>query len=197
MFSLLASSCVQAHEHELGCSRCFQRTIWEQASDWLNSFGDGGEETEKMVDQLGFASIGLLNRSSFTLYISLWDVYDTVLINILQVNPKPFVCWTARFKRDLCSWRAKLREWKMLTEFYLISQAAGQCAWHLVCTVRGSQLMRGTHCTKTGHNTLLLPSGHFETEKWWLNFCLISQAARRCTRHSECTVRGSELMRGS
>ena len=79
----------KANEYELGCSRCFQRRIWEQASDWLNSFGDGGEETEKRVDQLetekrgdqletekredqlGFASNGLLNPSSFTLYIGL------------------------------------------------------------------------------------------------------------------------------
>ena len=61
----------KAHEHELGCSRCFQRRIWEQASDWLNSFGDGGEETKKRVDQLGFASNGLLNPSLFTLYIDL------------------------------------------------------------------------------------------------------------------------------
>ena len=37
----------KAHELELGCSRCFQRRIWEQASDWLNSFVDGGEETKK------------------------------------------------------------------------------------------------------------------------------------------------------
>ena len=36
----------------------------------------------------------------------------------------------------------------------------------------------------TGHNTLLLPSGHFEMEKRWPIFCLISQAARRCTRPS-------------
>ena len=38
----------KAHEHELGCSRCFQRRIWEQASDWLNSFVDGGEETTRL-----------------------------------------------------------------------------------------------------------------------------------------------------
>ena len=36
----------------------------------------------------------------------------------------------------------------------------------------------------TGHNTLLLPSGHFEMEKRWPIFCLISQATRWCTRPS-------------
>ena len=61
----------KAHEHEFGCSRCFQHRIWEQASDWLNSFMDGGEETQKRVDQLGFASNSLSNPSSFTLYIGL------------------------------------------------------------------------------------------------------------------------------
>ena len=61
----------KAHEHELGCSKCFQSRIWEQASDWLNSVVDGGEETQKRVDQLGFASNGLSNPSSFTLYIGL------------------------------------------------------------------------------------------------------------------------------
>ena len=35
----------KAHEQEFRCSKCFQRKIWEQASDWLNSFGDGGEST--------------------------------------------------------------------------------------------------------------------------------------------------------
>ena len=28
----------KAHGHALGCSKCCQRRIWEQASDWLNSF---------------------------------------------------------------------------------------------------------------------------------------------------------------
>ena len=125
----------KAQKHELGCSRCFQRRIWEKASDWLNSFVDGGEDTEKRVDQLGFTSNGFKEPIPFTLYIGLWDVYDTVLINIFKVSPKPFVCWTARFKRDLCGWRAKLREWKMMTKFYLISQAARQPrgTWRAQC----------------------------------------------------------------
>ena len=50
------------------------------------------------------------------------------------------------------------------------------------------------------HNTLLLPSGHFEMghfemEKRWLIFCLISQAARRCTRPSARLMRGSQPFR--
>ena len=44
----------------------------------------------------------------------------------------------------------------------------------------------------TGHNTLLLPSDHFEMEKRLPIFCLISQAARRCTRpsaqHAQCVA---------
>ena len=44
-----------------------------------------------------------MNPSSFTLYIGLWDVYDAALIKNFQVSPKPFVCWIARFKRDLCA----------------------------------------------------------------------------------------------
>ena len=42
-----------------------------KASDWLKSFVHGGEETQNRVDQLGFASNGLSNPSSFTLYIGL------------------------------------------------------------------------------------------------------------------------------
>ena len=46
----------------------------------------------------------------------------------------------------------------------------------------------------TGHNTLLLPSGHFDMEKRWPNFCLISQAARQCMRPSarraQCVAAG-------
>ena len=113
----------KAHEHELqhelGYSSYFQRRLLLQASDWLNSFVDGGEETQKRVDQLGFPSNGVSNPSSFTLYIGLSDVCDTVIIKNFLINPKPFVCWTARFKRDLCCRRAKLHDWKMMTEFLL------------------------------------------------------------------------------
>ena len=56
----------KAHEHELGCSRYFQLRVWEQASDWFNSFVDGGEETKKRVDKLGFTSNGVSNLSLFT-----------------------------------------------------------------------------------------------------------------------------------
>ena len=41
----------KVHEHELGCSRCFQRRIWEQASDWLNSFVTE-EKKQKSSDRL-------------------------------------------------------------------------------------------------------------------------------------------------
>ena len=118
-FFLLASGCVQGPWARTGMLEMFPVQDMG-ASFWLvELFCDGGEETKKRVDQLGFASNGLLNPSSFTLYIGLWDVYDTVLIKNLQVSAKPFVCCIARFKRDLCSWRPKLRDWKMMTEFVL------------------------------------------------------------------------------
>ena len=102
----------KAHGQALRCLKCCQRRIWEQASDWLNSFAmeEKKQKRGQTLDQLGFASNGLMNPSTFTLYIGLWDVYDTVLIKNVQVSPKPFVCWTARFKRDLCGWRAKLSD---------------------------------------------------------------------------------------
>ena len=125
-----------------------------------------------------------MNPSSFTLYICLWDVYDAVLIKNFQVNPKPFVCLTARFKRDLCGWRAKLCDWKMMTEFVL---DLASCMTGCVYTVRVTQLMRGTQL----YRDWTLDTTHFYcppvTLKWKsddLIFCLISQAARRCTRPS-------------
>ena len=59
----------KAHGQALGCSNCCQRRIWEQASDWLNSFVT--EEKKQKRDKLGFASNGLMNPSLFTLYIGL------------------------------------------------------------------------------------------------------------------------------
>ena len=51
----------KAHEHALRCSKCFQRKIWEQASDWLNSFvmEEKKQKRVQTLDQLGFASNGL------------------------------------------------------------------------------------------------------------------------------------------
>ena len=169
----------KAHGHPLRCSRCFQRRTWEQASDWLNSC-DGGEETKMRVDQLSFASNSLLNPSSFTLYLRLWDVWDTVLIKNFQVSPKPFVFWTARFKRDLCGWRAKLRDWKMMTEFVL---DLANCMTGRAYTVRGSQVMRGTKLYKDW-------TRHTFTALW----SLWNGKVMTC---SACTVCGSQLMRGS
>ena len=84
----------KAHGQALGCSKCPQRRIWEHASDWLNSFVTEEKKQKRgwTLDQLGFASNGLMNPPSFTLYIGLRDVYDAVLIENLQVSPKPFVC---------------------------------------------------------------------------------------------------------
>ena len=84
----------KAHGQVLGCSKCPQRRIWEHASDWLNSFvtEEKKQKRGKTLDQLGFASNGLMNPLSFTLYIGLRDVYDAVFIKNFQVSPKPFVC---------------------------------------------------------------------------------------------------------
>ena len=122
----------KAHEHELRCSRCFQRRIWEQTSDCLNSFVDGGEETKKRVDQLGFTSNGLLNPSAYWTHRR-----SQFLLKLFQASPKSFVCWTARFKRDMYGWRAKLRYWKMMTEFvrHLASCTTGcpHVTWRTQC----------------------------------------------------------------
>ena len=174
MFLLLVSGCFQGPWAWTLLLEMFpaQDSLWEQASDWLNYFVDGGEETKKRVDQLGFALNGQLNPSSFTLCIGLWEVFDTVLIKIFQVNPKPFVCWTARFKRDLCGWRAKLRDWIMMTEFLL--DLASCTTGHAALGVHNARQPADERDTAV--QRLLLPSGHFEMEKWWPNFCLISQA---------------------
>ena len=123
----------KAHEHKLGCSRCFQHRIWKQASDWLNSFVAGSKLligwtllwTAVNKHKKGYISSASLRtayrihpRSLCTSACEIYN-YDTVLIENFQVNPKPFVCWTAIFKRDLCGRRAKLRDWKMMTEFVL------------------------------------------------------------------------------
>ena len=110
-----------------------------------------------------------MNPSLFTLYIGLWDVYDTVLIKIFQVSPKPFVYWTARFKRDLCGWRAKplilnLRQtsclnshgrahgWQVTHGFYIvftIESHARSRGWpvthgfYIVCTLKSLARSRG------------------------------------------------------
>ena len=174
MFSILASSCVQG-------ARMFEMLAAQDmgASFWLvELFRDRGEETKKRLDsRLRFERFK--EPMSFTLYIGLWDTYDAVLIKKkFQVSPKHFVCRTARFKRDLCAVgepNCVIEKWWL--NLYLISQAA--------CTQYESpSWWEGHSCTKTGHNTLLLPSGQFEMEKRWPNFCLISQAARRCTRPS-------------
>ena len=69
---------------------------------------------------------------------------------------------------------------KWWPNLYLISKAARPAA----CTqCQSPSWWDGHSCTKTGHSTLLLPSGHFEMERRWPNFCLISQAARQCARH--------------
>ena len=84
----------KAHGQALVCSKCPQRRTWEHASDWLNSFVTEEKKQKRglTVDQLGFASNGFTNPSSFILYIGLRDVYDAVLIKSFQVSPIPFVC---------------------------------------------------------------------------------------------------------
>ena len=48
-------------------------------------------------------------------------------------------------KGSLCGWRAKLCDWKMMTEFVL---DLASCTTSRVYTVRVTQLMRGTHLYK-------------------------------------------------
>ena len=66
MFSILASSCVQG---PWAGDRMFEMLAVQDMG--ASFFRDGGEETKKRLtlDQLGFASNGLMNPSSFTLYI--------------------------------------------------------------------------------------------------------------------------------
>ena len=99
----------KAHEHEPGCSRCFQSRIWEQASDCLNSFVDGGEETQKSRSTR--LRLEQLIEPIFVHFVPLCtSACETYMIQFLfQINPKQFV-WTARFKRDLCGGRAKLHD---------------------------------------------------------------------------------------
>ena len=137
----------EARGQALGCSKCPQRRIWEHASDLVELFRDGGEETKKRLNsrstRLRFERF---HTSSFTLYIGLRDVYDAVLIKNFQVSPKPFVCWTARFKRDLCA----VGEPNWWLHLYLISQAARPAA----CTQYESpSWWEGHTCTKIGHWT--------------------------------------------
>ena len=115
-FRVQQAAVFRAHGHVLGCSGCFQSRMRDQASDWLNSFVQGGEKTQKSVDQHSFASNGLPNPSLFT--SSACETY-MIQLGFFQINPKAFVCWTATFKRDLCSRRVKLQDWKMMIEFLL------------------------------------------------------------------------------
>ena len=72
-----------------------------------------------------------------SLFTSVCERY--VVQFLLQINPIPFICWTAGFKGDLCCRRAKLCDWIFL--LYLTSFTAGQR--RSVCTIHGGQLMRG------------------------------------------------------
>ena len=40
----------KAHGQALGCSKCWQRRIWEQASDWWNSFVTEEKKQKKRLD---------------------------------------------------------------------------------------------------------------------------------------------------
>ena len=125
-----------------------------------------------------------MNPSSFTLYIGLWDVCDAVLIDIFRSvlnllsaelpDSRGIFVWlesqTVWLKNDdwICTWSRKLHD---RLRVHSTSHPANE---------RDTAVQR----LDTGHNTLLLPSGHFEMEKRWPIFCLISQAARRCMRPS-------------
>ena len=140
-----------------------------------------------------------MNPSSFTLCIGLWDVYDAVLIKNFQVSPKPFVCWTARFKRDLCvvgEPNCVIEKWWL--NLYLISQAARQAA----CTQYESpSWWEGHSCTKTGHwtqhtSTALRSFWNGKAKTYFL-LDLTSWTTAHTALGLALTVCGSQLMRGS
>ena len=150
MFSILASGCVQGPWAGARCSKCCQRRIWEQASDWLNSFVTEEKKRKRgeTLAQLGFASNGLMNPLSFTLYISLWDVYDTVLIKKNFKSVLNLLSADLPDSRGICAVgepNCVIEKW--WPNLYLISQASCMTVHvplgsaHTVC---GSQLMRGS-----------------------------------------------------
>ena len=198
MFSLLASGCVQGPWARTQMLEMFPAQDMG-ASFWLvELFCDGGEETKKRVDyrstRLRFERL----NEPIVVHFVHWLVRRIwYLIKNVQVSPKPFVCWTARFKRDLCGRRAKhcvIEKWWL--NLYLISQAARPAA----CTqCELPSWWEGQSCTKTGQSTLLLPFGHFEMEKRWPKFLLdlASCTTVHAALSSACTVCGSQLMRGS
>ena len=139
MCSILASSRVQgpwagARMFEMSPSQDMGACFW-----LVELFRDGGEETKK---RLGSRS----TRLRFELCTSACEMYMMqFLLKNFQVSPKPFVCWTARFKRDLCAVgepNCVIEKWWL--NLYLISQASRPAAY----TARVTQLMRGTHLYK-------------------------------------------------
>ena len=121
------------------------------------------------------------------------------LLKNFQVSPKPFVCWTARFKRDLCA----VGEPNCVTEkwwlnLYLISQAARVAA----CTQYDSpSWWEGHTCTKIGHwtqhtSTALRSLWNGKAMTYFL-LDLASCTTVHAALGSARTVCGSQLMRGS
>ena len=185
MFSILASSCVQG-------AWMFEMLAVQDmgASFWLvELFCDGGEETKKRLDSRSTR----LRFERFNEPIVVHFVHRLVRRIMMQFLLKIFRSVLNLLSAELPDSRGIfvrlesqtvwLKNEKWWLNMYLISQAA----WPAACTQydhpadeRDTAVQR----LDTGHNTLLLPSGHFEMEKRWPIFCLISQAARRCTRPS-------------
>ena len=193
MCSILASSCVQG---PWAGARMFEMLAAQdmEACFWLvELFRDGGEETKK---RLGSRSTRLrfeLCTSACETYMMqfLLKIFRSVL-NLLSVELPDsrgiFVrleSQTVWMKNDdwICTWSRKLHD---RPRVHSTSHPADE---------RDTPVQR----LDTGHNTLLLPTGHFEMEKRWPIFLL--DLASCTTVHmalsSARTVCGSQLMRGS
>ena len=142
MFSSLASSCVQG---PCAGARMFEMLAAQDmgASFWLvELFHDGGEETKKRLRFERWTHRRSLCTSACETYMMQF------LLKKFQVISKPFVCWTARFKRDLCAIgepNCVIEKWFNMTEFVL---DLASCTTGRVYTVWVTQLMRGTQLYK-------------------------------------------------
>ena len=198
MFSILASSCVQG---PWAGTRMFEMLAAQDmgACFWLvERFRDGGEETKKRLDsrstRLRFERFNKPIVVHFVHRLARLIYMMQFLLKIFRSVPnlpdsRGIFVWlesqTVWLKNDdwICTWSRKLHD---RPRVHSTSHPADE---------RDTAVQR----LDTGHNTLLLPSGHFEMEKRWPIFLL--DLASCTTVHtaldSARTVCGSQLMRGS
>ena len=193
MFLILASSCVPG---PWAGARMLEMLPAQDmgASFWLvELFRDGGEETKKRLDsrstQLRFEQFNepIVVQFVHRLVRHIWycsykNIFSSVL-NLLSAELPD--------SRGICAvGEPNCVIEKLWLNLYLISQARP-----VACTQYESpSWWEGYSCTKTGHWTQQTSTAlsHFEMEKRWPNFCLISQAARQCTwpsaRRAQCVA---------